>query len=86
MPAITSPTIAKKEDFINKRLTWNEAVKLFPDRWVSFRDYILDGVTFQNGILANVFTDDEYEDYLFSHWDDDLRIMRTSSSLTIGIN
>lgn len=48
--------------------------------------YNLDGVTFQNGILANVFTDDEYEDYLFSHWNDDLRIMRTSSSLTIGIN
>ena len=45
-----------KIQYIGKRLTWDEAVAIFPNLWVSFKDCIYHGVDFQSGTLIAVNT------------------------------
>ena len=46
-----------KDDYIGKRLSWNEVVNLFPDLWVTLEDYIYTDKDVINEILEDVIQD-----------------------------
>jgi len=50
---------AKEEEYLGKYLTYEEAVKLFPDRWVGFSEPEFDGGTLIGGILRYACIDKE---------------------------
>lgn len=47
------------ENYIGKRYTWDEAKELFPDKWVAFSDYELNGSVVKSGIIQAVCDDSE---------------------------
>jgi len=49
----------KEEDYQGQEMTWKEAVKLFPDRWVGFSNPIFDGATLISGIFQFACIDKE---------------------------
>lgn len=49
----------KEEDYIGTKLTYEEVVKLFPDRWVGFSEPKFDGATFIEGIFRYACIDRE---------------------------
>lgn len=72
-----------KRNYIGKQLTWSQAVKLFPDLWVSFKDCEFKGATFMKGILVDVISDDDRIKYMEDHWGEKLHIDRTTED-TLG--
>ena len=69
-----------KEQYIGKQLTWEEAVNLFPDLWVAFKDCTYNKVTFVKGILVDVIEDKDRIEYMNKHWDEGLHIDRTTEA------
>lgn len=67
-----------KAQYVGKRLTWDEAVNIFPDLWVSFQDCIYNGVDFQSGRLVAVIEDDDIEKYLCAHIEENPYYARTT--------
>ena len=55
--------MADKDDYIGKRLSWNEVVNLFPDLWVTLEDYIYTDKDVINEILEDVIQDKDIDDY-----------------------
>ena len=53
-----------KMQYIGKRLTWDEAVDIFPDLWVAFKDCKMSGIDFENGILVDVIADQDLAIYM----------------------
>ena len=70
-----------QNEYIGHRLTWDEAVSLFPYKWVVFRDYTRHHATFIDGKLEAVLGDDEVTDYELAHLGDDLYISRTADGM-----
>lgn len=67
-----------KNNYIGKQLTWSQAVELFPDLWVSFKDCEFKGATFIKGILVDVISDNDRIKYMEDHWGEKLHIDRTT--------
>ena len=72
------------EQYIGRRLTWAEAVSLFPDRWVAFKDYSQDHHTFKDGILEAVLPDEDVSKYELEHSGNRLYIERTTDTMNGG--
>ena len=51
------------EALMGKRLTWDEMVSQYPERWVVLKDTEKDGSDVVSGILVAVKTDDEIIPY-----------------------
>ncbi len=47
----------------NRRMTWEEMVDQYPDRWIAIRDAQMDGADIVSGIVEAVLTDDEIGEY-----------------------
>ncbi|MBO6113012.1 MAG: hypothetical protein J6P45_08200 [Lachnospiraceae bacterium] len=47
-----------------RRMTWEEMVDRYPERWVAIRDAKMDGADIVSGIVEAVLTDDEVGDYM----------------------
>lgn len=43
------------------RLTWEEIVERYPDRWVGLRDCVMDGADIVSAVVECVCTDDEQD-------------------------
>lgn len=75
--------MADKRNYIGKQLTWSQAVELFPDLWVSFKDCEFKGATFIKGTLVEVMPDNDRIKYTEEHWGEKLHIDRTTED-TLG--
>ncbi len=69
-----------KIQYIGKRLTWDEAVAIFPNLWVSFKDCIYHGVDFQSGTLIAVIKDDDIGKYICNHIEENPYLVRTTEN------
>lgn len=69
---------ADKNQYIGKRLTWDEAVCIFPDLWVSFQDCIYKDADFQSGTLVAVIEDADIGRYVCSHIEENPYFARTT--------
>jgi hypothetical protein len=50
-----------KENYIGKRATWNDLVRLFPDRWIAMSDCTKDRADIVDGVVEGILTDSEVE-------------------------
>lgn len=73
-----------KTQYVGKRLTWDEAVEIFPDLWVVFKDCVMSGIDLENGILVDVLKDKDIAVYMKEHFDEDLFIDRTTENGIVG--
>lgn len=73
-----------KNQYIGKRLTWDEAVNIFPDMWVAFRDCEMSGIDIENGILVDVIMDKDIKAYRIQHFNENIIIDRTTENCTMG--
>ncbi len=48
-----------------ERLTWEEIVKKYPERWVVLDDVKNDGATIISGVVVNVCSDEDIDSYFF---------------------
>lgn len=73
-----------KSSYIDKELTWNQAVDLFPDQWVVFKNCVREDVDFKCGTLVDVLPDEDMEEYIAEHFADDYFMARTTEGLSGG--
>ena len=70
-----------------KRMTWDEMVEKYPDKWVVISDPVMDGdhPDVLEGDVVAVLNDDEIEEYELSHIGQGLKYHRTTESGWNGI-
>lgn len=49
-----------------ERLTWEEIVKKYPERWVVSDDVKKDGATIISGVVVNVCSDEDIDSYFLT--------------------
>lgn len=69
---------------IGKRMTWDDIVKQYPDKWVAFSSYNGWGPDVDDGIIEIVLSDDEYPEYRASHLRDGWFYKRTTDNVDFG--
>ena len=69
---------------IGKRMTWDDIVKQYPDKWVALSSYNGWGPDVDDGIIEVVLSDDEYPDYRVAHIDDGWFYKRTTDNVDFG--
>ena len=72
-----------------ERLTWDEIVKKYPDKWVALTnvEYIDDdGINIIVADVVAVMTDEEHEDKRIEWWDKKYDFTRTTSAYSIVFN
>ena len=74
----------KKEDYIGKIITWEQAVELFPSLWLAFEEPQYIGATLVKGKLKDVLTDEEVTEYRLEHWGTGIRLKRTCCDMCGG--
>lgn len=69
------------------RLTWQEFVEFYPDKWVILRDVEEEGSTIISAILVEVCTDEEIDERFFEYIKDGKRYekRRTSELGEMGV-
>jgi hypothetical protein len=74
--------IVNKADYIGERMTWENLVDLFPNRWVILKDckYSV-GYEIINGILVEVLDFDAAIEYVNKHKDEQLVYDCTTSDV-----
>lgn len=70
---------------MGKRMTWNEMVKEYPDKWVVVDDAEKSGPDVISGILVAVKTDDEIGDYQADNFRKGYDFVRTTEGAFNGI-
>lgn len=75
---------ANKNLYIGKHLTWDEAVDMFPDLWVVFKDCKMSGIDIEEGILVDVIADQDIKNYMKQHFYEDIVIDRTTEDCNVG--
>lgn len=75
---------SEKNQYIGKRLTWDEAVAIFPDLWVAFKDCRMSGIDMEDGILVDVITDEDITNYMKQHFNENIYIDRTTENCIVG--
>ena len=70
--------VVDKKQYIGKKLTWEQAVEIFPDLWVSFQDCIYNDADFQSGTLVAVIEDQDIGKYLCNHIEENPFFARTT--------
>lgn len=73
-----------KNQYIGKRLTWEEAVDIFPDLWVAFKECKMSGIDIEDGILVDVIDDKDIKIYMKQHFDENMFIDRTTENCVVG--
>ncbi|MBD5451665.1 MAG: hypothetical protein HDR25_03385 [Lachnospiraceae bacterium] len=73
-----------KNQYIGKRLTWDETVDIFPDSWVAFKDCRMSGIDMEDGILVDVIADKDIALYMKQHFNEDMYIDRTTENCVAG--
>ncbi|MBQ7507151.1 MAG: hypothetical protein IJT05_07475 [Lachnospiraceae bacterium] len=65
-----------------QRMTWEQMVEAYPDKWVAIRNPIMDGEhpDILEGDVVTVLSDDEISEYEASHQDQNLTYCRTTES------
>jgi hypothetical protein len=70
--------MSNKEDFIGKRMTWDDMVECLPDLWVVIRDYGFKDGNITDGIITDILTDDEIENKPQKYRDEKYVCIRTT--------
>ena len=72
---------------MRERMTWDQMVERYPDRWVAVANPVFDGnhPDILGGDVVAVLTDDEINDYELAHQGQGLRFERTTESDWNGI-
>ena len=78
-------TIDGKEGAMAERMTMEEMIDQYPDRWVAIRDVERDGPNILSGILYAVLSDDEIGDFEEEHQGQGLTFFRTTEGDWDGI-
>ncbi len=70
---------------MNERMTWDQLVSLYPDRWVVLKDTEKEGPDIISGILIAVKTDEEIIEFENSHLREGYEFWRTTEGDFYGI-
>lgn len=73
------PAIATEQ---NRRMSWDEMVKEYPDRWVVIKDAEMDGPDIISGIIVTVKSDDEIMRFRIDNQKKGYKFYRTSEQLS----
>ena len=73
----TSREIGCWRNMTNNRVTWEEMVKKYPDKWV-VKDAEMNGSDIMSGVIVAAMTDDEITEYRLNNSDYDLEFCRTT--------
>ncbi len=76
-----STAVAQQE----KRMTWDEMVTAYPDKWVVVKDAKMDGPDILSGVLVDVQTDDMIDQYELDNWGKGYECRRTTEGFWNGI-
>ena len=76
------PAIATEQ---NKRMSWDEMVKEYPDRWVVIKDAEMDGPDIISGIIVTVKSDDDIMRFRIDNQKKGYKFYRTSEGDFYGI-
>lgn len=52
---------------IGKRMTWDDIIKQYPDKWVAFSSYNGWGPDVDDGVVEVVLSDEEYIEHRIAH-------------------
>ena len=67
-----------------KRMTWDEMVKKYPDMWVAIKDAKMDGADILSGVLIAVKPDEEIDSFEIENWGKGYEYRRTSEGFWSG--
>ena len=70
---------------MGNRMTWEDIVKKYPDKWVVLKDPVLDGSDIVTGIVVDVKSDDEILSYRLENFDKKYDYCRTTEGTFYGI-
>ena len=70
---------------MGERLTWDEMVSMYPDRWVVLKDVEKNGPDVVSGVLVAVKTDDEITEYEAANLRKGYEFWRTTEGEFYGI-
>lgn len=65
----------------SKRMTWDEMVLQYPDKWVVLKNVFFSGPDIDSAEIVCVKDDADILDYQDEHLDDDLTFRRTTEAL-----
>ena len=68
-----------------RRMTWNEIVEAYPDKWVVVKDAEMEGPDVISGIVVEVLSDDEIGNYRIENCDKEYEYRRTTEGYFNGI-
>lgn len=68
-----------------QKMTWEEMVKVYPDRWVVVKNAVMDGPDIVSGTLVEVKKDDDIIEYRAHHPRKGLVFRRTTEEAVSGI-
>ena len=71
---------------IGKRLSWDEIVQMFPNRWVGVSDYKFRGADLESGVLQAVCPDDKISEYALPLYKKGLKIYWDRTTELEGAN
>lgn len=69
---------------MGNRMTWEDIVKKYPDKWVVLKDPVLDGSDIVTGIVVDVKSDDEILSYRLENFDKKYDYCRTTEGFYRG--
>ena len=75
------PAIATEQ---NRRMSWDEMVKEYPDRWVVIKDAEMDGPDIISGIIVTVKSDDDIMRFRIDNQKKGYKFYRTSEGDFLG--
>ena len=72
---------------IKERMTWDEMVRAYPDKWVAVADAVMDGDSpdILDGIVVAVLSDYDIDDYELNNLDKGYKFRRTTEGFFNGI-
>jgi hypothetical protein len=68
-----------KLDYIGKRVMWSDIVHNFPSKWVFIKDCNFDGIEIKDGIVEEIVSDDERDNYIDKYFKPGTEMCRTTS-------
>jgi hypothetical protein len=76
--------IADKSKYIGEHITIDEAVELFPNRWIVIKDFSFENLCVEEGTLVDVMTDEEADKKLHNYIIAGYYYMRTTDNISGG--
>jgi hypothetical protein len=77
--------VGTMEEYIGTRMTWDDIVKYIPDRWVAIRDFNFENGNITDGIVEDIFGDNDVREARRKYRGENYVCVRTTDSYTGGL-